>query len=190
MASAAHFGGEVRRSQVEAELAAVGARLVRPSRVRLLVDLDGRVEIETRGQILNCESRFTIQDLTPVPVAVAKAPVDEHSPWLFHKTTRREVYDRAMAGWPGVNDVILWNGQGEVTEGCRSNVVLDIGDGLVTPPIGCGLLAGTFRAQLLARGQVREQVVRVADLAAARRVFLVNSVRGFRRAQIVGERAP
>jgi para-aminobenzoate synthetase/4-amino-4-deoxychorismate lyase len=49
MASAAHFGGEVRRSQVEAELAAVGARLVRPSRVRLLVDLDGRVEIETRG---------------------------------------------------------------------------------------------------------------------------------------------
>jgi para-aminobenzoate synthetase/4-amino-4-deoxychorismate lyase len=54
MASAAHFGGEVRRSQVEAELAAVGARLVRPSRVRLLVDLDGRVEIETRGQGLKC----------------------------------------------------------------------------------------------------------------------------------------
>jgi para-aminobenzoate synthetase/4-amino-4-deoxychorismate lyase len=118
---------------------------------------------------------------------VAKTPVDEQSPWLFHKTTRRDLYDRALAEWPGVNDVILWNSQGEVTEGCRSNVVLDFGDGLVTPPIGCGLLAGTFRAQLLTRGQVREQVVQVADLTAARRVFLVNSVRGSQRAQLVGE---
>jgi para-aminobenzoate synthetase/4-amino-4-deoxychorismate lyase len=188
MASAAFFGGDVSRAHIESELAGLEARLDTPSRVRLLVDLDGRVELEAQGgQVLNCESPpespFTIQDLTPV--ALASSPVDEASPWLFHKTTRREVYDRALAERPDVDDVLLWNSRGEVTEGCRSNVVLDLGDGLITPPISCGLLAGTFRAHLLASGQVRQQVVRVGDLSRASRLFLVNSVRGWRRARLV-----
>jgi para-aminobenzoate synthetase / 4-amino-4-deoxychorismate lyase len=189
MASAAFFGGDVSRPHVEAELAVLAARLNQPTRVRVLVDLDGRVELG--GQVLNRESPpaspFTIQDLTPV--AFANSPVDEASPWLFHKTTRRDVYDRALAERPDVGEVILWNSRGEVTEACRSNVVVDLGDGLITPPISCGLLAGTFRAHLLASGQVAEQVVRVADLSRASRMFLVNSVRGWRRARLVDKGA-
>jgi para-aminobenzoate synthetase / 4-amino-4-deoxychorismate lyase len=191
LASAAFFGGDVSRAHVASELFALGARLREASRVRLLVDLDGRVEIETqgqRGQVLNRE--FTVQDLTPVPVALAKGPVDETSPWLYHKTTRREAYDLALAERPDVHDVILWNSRGEVTESCRSNVVLDLGAGLVTPPVACGLLAGTFRAHLLASGQVREQVATIGDLAGARRVFLVNSVRGWQPVRLAGTRIP
>ena len=163
--------------------------------MRLLVDLDGRVELEAspldaRGQVLDLESPFTIQDLTPVPVALAKTPVDETSPWLYHKTTRREVYDRALREWPDVDDVILWNSRGEITESCRANVVLDLGAGLITPPIACGLLAGTLRARLLETGHVREQVVKVADLEAAHRLFLLNSVRGPCPARLVGTSRP
>jgi para-aminobenzoate synthetase / 4-amino-4-deoxychorismate lyase len=172
VASAAFFGGDVSRPHIASELAALGARLREASRVRLLVDLDGRVELET--------SALEVPGLTPLVVALARAPVDETSPWLYHKTTRREAYDQALAGRPDVDDVILWNSRGEVTEACRSNVVMDLGDGLVTPPIACGLLAGTFRAQLLQSRQVREQVAKVADLEGARRVFLVSSVRGWR----------
>jgi para-aminobenzoate synthetase / 4-amino-4-deoxychorismate lyase len=191
MASASFFGGDVSRPQIEAELAALGARLDQATRVRLLVDLDGRTEVEMSplgagGQVLNRESSFTIQDLTPVCVALAKSPVDETSPWLYHKTTRRESYDRALVERPEVDDVVLWNSRGEVTESCRSNLVLDVGEGLITPPISCGLLAGTFRAQLLETGEVREKVARVADLRAARRVFLVSSVRGWQEARLVG----
>ena len=50
---------------------------------------------------------------------------------------------------------------------------------LVTPPVSCGLLPGTFRAQLLADGEVVEQVVRRGDLDRADGVWMVNSVRGW-----------
>jgi len=183
MASAEFFGGHVSRPQVENELQALATRLEGPSRVRLLVDLDGRTEtqaspLDGRGQVWNCELQFTIPDLTPVPVALAKAPVDEVSPWLYHKTTRREVYDEALRQRPEAEDVVLWNSRGEVTESCRANLLVDLGEGLVTPPVECGLLAGVLRAQLLEKGRVREQVVKVGDLQRAGRVFLANSVRG------------
>jgi para-aminobenzoate synthetase/4-amino-4-deoxychorismate lyase len=183
MASAAFFAGDVSRSHLEDALQALGARLDRPSRVRLLVDLDGHIEtqvspLEERGQVWNCESQFTIPDLTPARVALAKTPVDETSPWLYHKTTRREVYDLALRQWPEAEDVVLWNQRGELTESCRANLVLDLGGGFVTPKVESGLLDGTLRAHLVASGQVREQVVKVDDLAHADRLYLVNSVRG------------
>jgi para-aminobenzoate synthetase/4-amino-4-deoxychorismate lyase len=175
-------------------MAALEAQLDRPSRVRLLVGLGGRVEVEASllspqmGPAPSVETPFTTEGRKPV--ALARTPVDETSPWLFHKTTRREAYDRALAERPDVEDVILWNSRGEVTEACRSNVVLDLGGGLITPPISCGLLAGTFRAHLLASGQIREKAFRVADLLAARRVFLVNSVRGWQEVHVVGTTVP
>jgi para-aminobenzoate synthetase/4-amino-4-deoxychorismate lyase len=188
LASADFFGGRASRPNLEAELRAFAMRLRGPSRVRLLVDLDGRVELECsplegRGLVCDLESEFTIQDLTPV--AIARTPIDERIPWLYHKTTRREVYDRALGEDPEVEDVVLWNSRGEVTESCRANVVIDLGEGLVTPPVDCGLLAGTMRAELLRRGQVREQAVKAADLPRARRLFLVNSVRGVCPARLV-----
>jgi para-aminobenzoate synthetase/4-amino-4-deoxychorismate lyase len=195
MASATFFGGEVSRAQVECELASLEARLGQASRIRLLVDLDGRVEteasaLEAWGQVVNGEPQLPTRDLPPVPVALAGTPVDEASPWLYHKTTRREAYDQAQAERPDVHDVVLWNSRGEITEACRSNVVLDVGGGLITPPVRSGLLAGTFRALLLASGQVREQAATVADLERADRVFLVNSVRGWQRAQVAGKEVP
>ena len=47
---------------------------------------------------------------------------------------------------------------------------------LVTPPVSCGLLAGTYRAWLLEQGGVREQVVRVEDLSRVTRIQIVNYI--------------
>ena len=41
------------------------------------------------------------------------------------------------------------------------------------------VLGGTLRAELLATGAIREQRVRVDDLAHATGVWLINSVRGW-----------
>jgi para-aminobenzoate synthetase / 4-amino-4-deoxychorismate lyase len=188
LASAVFFSGAVSGSELRDALRVLGARLEEASRVRLLVDLEGRIEVEVspldgRSPLSSLESEFTIEDL--IPVAIAVVPVDEGSLWLYHKTTRREVYDRALAERPDVLDVVLWNSRGEVTESCRANVVIDLGGGFVTPPVDCGLLPGTLRAHLLECGQVREQVVKVKDLARARRLFLVSSVRGVRPARLV-----
>ena len=88
---------------------------------------------------------------------------------------------------PGVDDVVLWNDGGEVTETTTSNIVADFGEGKVTPPVSCGLLAGTFRAELLARHEVREAVIPLDALRRAPRFWLVNSVHEWRVAEWAAE---
>ncbi|MGH9882936.1 MAG: aminotransferase class IV [Pyrinomonadaceae bacterium] len=48
---------------------------------------------------------------------------------------------------------------------------------LWTPPQCSGLLAGVFREELIARGEIRERVIRVDELHAVKEFFLINSVR-------------
>ena len=104
--------------------------------------------------------------------------IDSSNPFLYHKTTNRLVYQAALASRPGADDVLLFNQNGEVTESTIANLVVDIGGLLFTPPIECGLLPGTARAQLLGEGRVQERKITVEELAAANRLYLVNSVRG------------
>ena len=68
----------------------------------------------------------------------ATEPIDPADVFLFHKTTNRAVYDRARR--PDCDDVVLWNPAGEVTETTIANLVVEVGDRRVTPPIACGLL--------------------------------------------------
>jgi para-aminobenzoate synthetase/4-amino-4-deoxychorismate lyase len=121
----------------------------------------------------------------PCRVALAAVPVDSRDTFLFHKTTRRGVYVAARAGRPGVDDVLLWNERGEVTEATIASVVVEMDGALLTPPVDCGLLPGTFRRHLLDGGQVREGIVRVADLPRCDRIWLVSAVRGWREATLV-----
>lgn len=108
---------------------------------------------------------------------VAAAGVDSADELLAHKTTRRAVYERALASRPDCDDVLLQNERGEVTESSRANLVLRLEGELVTPPLSCGLLPGVFRQRLLEYGIVRERVLVPADVLRASRVWLVNSVR-------------
>ncbi|HEX6829822.1 MAG TPA: aminotransferase class IV, partial [Burkholderiales bacterium] len=117
-------------------------------------------------------------------LGIAPAPVDSRSVFLYHKTTRRELYEQARAAWPGCDDVLLWNERGEVTESTIANLVLRLDGELVTPPLSSGLLPGVMRGWLLARGVIRERPVRRADLARCRRIYLVNSVRRWRLAEL------
>jgi para-aminobenzoate synthetase/4-amino-4-deoxychorismate lyase len=110
-------------------------------------------------------------------VALAAGPVDEHDPFLCHKTTRRAIYERARRARPHVEDVLLWNHRGEITEGTLGNVVAEIDGVRWTPPVTSGLLGGTFRAECLDAGTVSERVLRRADVARADRLWLTNSVR-------------
>ena len=51
-------------------------------------------------------------------------PVDPADPMLFHKTTRRRVYDDAKARHPDADDVLLVNTRGELTESTIANVAV------------------------------------------------------------------
>jgi para-aminobenzoate synthetase/4-amino-4-deoxychorismate lyase len=174
--SAAYFGFPPVTGAAREALAACAAGLPRaPHRVRLVVEADGRARTEARA-LEGAEAP------RPLQVALAPWPVDPADPFLYHKTTRRGVYEQARASRPGYDDVLLWNPRGELTESCLANLVVELEGGRFTPPVACGLLAGTYRGWLLASGRVRERVLTVADLARATRVLLVNSVRGEREA--------
>jgi para-aminobenzoate synthetase/4-amino-4-deoxychorismate lyase len=104
--------------------------------------------------------------------------------WLYHKTTQRGVYESARARSDPGDDVILWNRAQEVTEATTANIVVEEHGRRITPPIGCGLLAGTFRAERLARLEIQERVLMLDDLRSASRLWLINSVHGWREAII------
>jgi len=74
-----------------------------------------------------------------------------------------------------------------VTESAIANVVVRASDGLVTPPITSGLLAGTFRDQLIADGLIKERTISIDELRKADELFLINSVRKWMKAVLVNE---
>jgi len=114
-------------------------------------------------------------------VAVAARAFASTDVTAFHKTTRRERYVAARAAAPAeVDEVLLVNEHGELTEGTRTNLMVQFGAGLwVTPPLEAGLLPGVFREHLLRSGQAIEATLRPRDLRRAHRIRLVNALRGW-----------
>lgn len=181
--AATYFGTPLDPAAVRGQLATFAATLsARPHKVRLLVAANGAWSAAA--------TPIQAASSSPLRVALADQPIDSADPYLYHKTTHREVYERALASRPGCDDVLLWNERGELTESTRANLVLRLDGELLTPPISSGLLAGTFRAELLAQGTLREQVLRVPDLARAENVYLINSVRRWMSADLVPANDP
>ncbi len=180
--SAGYFGFSFDRARVVAALTALAARLPEEvRRVRLLLSRDGAVQLET----------YAIAPAAPRRVRLAAAPVDRDDPFLYHKTTVRDVYETARAGGGDCDDVLLWNADGELTESTIANLVVRLDGRLVTPPVECGLLPGTLRARLLEEGRIHERRIRIAELRDADEIWLVNSVRGWMRCHLLDDpRAP
>ncbi|WP_031385683.1 aminodeoxychorismate synthase component I [Desulfonatronum thiodismutans] len=138
--------------------------------VRLLLDKDGAVALEH----LPPPSPSSV----PLRVTLATSAVDSSDIFLYHKTTHRQVYAQTLAAHPGFDDILLQNERGELTESIRANLAINLDGVLWTPPIRCGLLGGTMRAEMVERGELKERVLRPEDLRGADRVMLLNSVRG------------
>jgi para-aminobenzoate synthetase/4-amino-4-deoxychorismate lyase len=166
--SARYFGFECQVTRIRAALAAAVQTAGGPLRLRLLVAEDGSVRVEQAP----LDARPGVWH-----VQLAPRPIDPLDARLFHKTTNRRMYEDLRV--PGYDDVILWNAAGEITESTIANLVFEIEGRRVTPPVECGLLPGTLRAELLATGQVSEARVRVDELSRASGLWLVNSVRGW-----------
>jgi para-aminobenzoate synthetase/4-amino-4-deoxychorismate lyase len=148
-------------------------------RVRLLLDRQGEPRVES-------------SPLLPLPVPLrvrlADSPIDSTDELFFHKTTSRQRYERHRS--ISHDETVLWNPAREVTEAITFNVVVELEGRRVTPPVGCGLLPGTLRAELLARGELLEGHVTVDELIGAPRLWLINSVRGWQEAVLDPSRRP
>jgi para-aminobenzoate synthetase/4-amino-4-deoxychorismate lyase len=118
-------------------------------------------------------------------ICLAGERVDSSDPFLYHKTSNRELYRSESGRKPDCLDVIFLNERGEVTEGANNNVVVRQGDVLLTPTMECGLLPGTFRQFLLSAGEIREGIITCRDLELADEIYLINSVRKWRRVNLL-----
>jgi para-aminobenzoate synthetase/4-amino-4-deoxychorismate lyase len=174
--SAGYFGFRFEPEAAAAVLKRAVAEVTRPSVVRLTLARDGGLSTDVR-------------DLPPaddaVRVALDDEPVDPSDLWLFHKTTRRAPYERRRERRPDVDDVLLVNDRGEVTESTIANLAVRLDGVWVTPPVDAGLLPGTYRNVLLREGRMTERPVTVDELRGAGELALVSSVRGWRPAALV-----
>lgn len=179
--SAEYFNFPLDLVDIRRRLAELSSEFNGPTRVRLLVDKKGDFTLQSSALKLPDQRQ-------PLRVRLALKPVSSDNIWLFHKTTNRDVYEDARASWPWADEVILWNEAGELTEGTISNLVLDLDGRLVTPPLTCGLLDGTFRRYLLQNGEIQEQRLLLDDLYQSRKLYLINSVRLWQEAELVKSR--
>jgi para-aminobenzoate synthetase/4-amino-4-deoxychorismate lyase len=168
--SAAYFGYALDLAKVRDRLTESANGFREPQRVRLRVNEEGAVRLET-GRLSEAERRRGFR------VRLAGRPVDTTNPFLYHKTTCRAAYEAARAGCPDCDDVILFNERNEVTETTIANIAIRVAGRWTTPPVACGLLNGTFRDFLVEEGELVERVTTVSEITAAREIRLINSVR-------------
>ena len=153
-----------------------------PSTVDICRILEGEAPAEPgRCNTFSCGIELSNKD-RPLKLTLADTPVNSASPFLYHKTTNREIYDSYRAKFPDYDDVILWNEKKEITESTIANLVVKIDGNLYTPSTKSGLLAGTFRQYLLDQGAIKEKIIHLDDLKKAEEIFFINSVRKWQQA--------
>jgi para-aminobenzoate synthetase/4-amino-4-deoxychorismate lyase len=172
--SARYFGFPYDEGAVRALLDRHASGWSGPLRIRLLLGSDGTPRLEQRPHQPTA---------APMRVRLARDPVDEDDVFLFHKTTNRGMYERHRVA--GADEIILWNSAQQITEATTANVVAAMHGVRRTPPIECGLLGGTYRAELLARGEIEQGAITIEELRQAERIWLINSVHEWREARLM-----
>src|SRR4030095_15548841 len=135
--------------------------------VRLLLWRSGAMAIQVK--------RYEDPQDLPVEVAVRPLPVDPSDFRLRYKTTDRRFLDEARQGEQAYETIFV-DPDGQLTEGSRTNIFVERGGKLLTPPLTRGILPGILRAKLIEEGRAEER--ELTPDALRRGFFVGNIVRG------------
>jgi para-aminobenzoate synthetase/4-amino-4-deoxychorismate lyase len=191
--SAAYFRFPFDRARINDALIAKAAQFegVCCQRVRLTLAKDGSLAIQAAPcqEPANLAIPAPPQDLTNLPkVTLSQQQTDSNSPYLYHKTTLRDLYnsERDLAVGNGFIEVLFTNKRGEITEGSISNIFIKKENTILTPPLQSGLLAGIYRKFFLSNCPlpIREKLLFPTDLDGADAIYIGNSVRGLIQVQL------
>jgi 4-amino-4-deoxychorismate lyase/para-aminobenzoate synthetase/4-amino-4-deoxychorismate lyase len=175
--SADELGFDFDRHAARNELQAATFRIRRHSRLRLLLSRRGSMAIEIRPH------RPWPEPMMKVAAVARTVPAEDFR--LHHKTTDRGFYADALRRG-GTFEVLLFDHEGFLTEGCFSSLFVERGDKLVTPPRARGLLPGVLRQSLIDMGEAIEGDLRLPDLDGG--FFIGNAARGLVAATLVERR--
>ncbi len=171
-----HFDVAAANAALDSGLAGAGA-----ARVRLRLSRHGVMTVQ-RSSASPPRGR-------PIMLTVDDEPVDSASRWLYHKTTLREPYARRRRRHPEVDDVILVNEHGQLTELSTATLGVKLDGQWWTPPIETGCLPGIERGRLLEENRLRERVLWPADLTVAQDISAISSLYGRRPARMARTQA-
>lgn len=174
-ASARHFGFVCDIAAVRNSVMAASAKQTESITARLLLSNNGGHKLQFRA----------LPDENPTTLRTSSFAVNSSDTMLRHKTTSRNVYERAREGMPKETDALLTNEREEITETTIANVAVKREGVWITPPVSCGLLPGTMRAQLLEEGEIQEGIVRLEHIAPDESIRCFNAVRGIWEARLI-----
>ncbi|MDG2001886.1 MAG: aminodeoxychorismate synthase component I [Novosphingobium sp.] len=176
-ASAQELGFSFDRHAVRNAIQALCFDASEPAKLRLAASRSGAFSLEL--------SDMPESQPEPAVCAVMRMPVDTGDWRLRHKTSDRPFYEAGLdaAHEAGAYEAIFLRDDGLVTEGCFTNIFLERGDTLLTPPAKLGLLPGILRKSLIEQGRAAEAELTVEDLADG---FLIgNALRGLIPARLL-----
>ncbi len=114
-------------------------------------------------------------------VVLATEKVASSDLWLRHKTSRRGIYDRALAAAKalGADEALIFNERDELAEGSFTSVFLREPSGFWwTPPLAAGILPGIWRQEQIGFLGAAEKPLFLRDLLNAAEIRIGNSLRG------------
>ncbi|MFM5953607.1 MAG: aminodeoxychorismate synthase component I [Novosphingobium sp.] len=169
-ASAAELGFVFDRHAVRNAIQALCFDADEPARLRLLASRSGAYSLEL--------SPLPAPLKDPARCAVLRLPIDPGDWRLRHKSSDRGFYDVGLAAAKaaGADEALLLRDDSLLTEGCFTNLFVERGGTLLTPPARLGLLPGVLRRSLLEAGKAEEADLALDDLKNG---FLIgNALRG------------
>ncbi|MCP4307025.1 MAG: hypothetical protein GY788_19570 [bacterium] len=182
VASARYFGFEVVESDIR-DAIDKAAEAESASRVSVLLDREGALQTHTTS----APAWFDTPDSPYVLIgAIARHPVSSDNVFLYHNTTDTRISDFLARQYPDADVVILANQNEEIAGSLDGNIAVWIDDQWSTPPVSCGTVGCSFRAELIDRGEISERFITRAELEAAERTALIDDIHGWRLVGLVG----
>lgn len=182
--SAAYFGFEFDEGTIQAVLEREAESLTGSRRVRIDLDRNGALTVVADPEDLDPVRWWPHPGPGYLTCSLNTKPINSASIYRFHKTNARRPYRERRDMHDGVDEVLLTNERGELTEGTRRNVAVLFGGTWVTPPLASGCLPGILRQVLLDEAALSEEVVMVEDLRGADGLALLSSVYGWQPARL------
>ncbi|MGD8326869.1 MAG: aminotransferase class IV family protein, partial [Sphingomonadales bacterium] len=174
--SATYFGFRFDENEIRTFLDQLVEDQSEARRIKLLLSRSGAISGQAQSMPPSPKQ--------PVPIKLSAIQVNSADPFLYHKTTKRDVYTQAASDKDAFEH-LLSNERGEITEGCFTNLFVQKHGQLYTPKLECGLLPGILRAELLAQGTYKEHTLYIDDLKNADALFIGNSLRGLLSAKLI-----
>ena len=133
---------------------------------------------------LHVAPNVDLNNVLPVKLATSTQILSDHDPFSTLKTTNKLANIVALreAEKIGMDDALLTNHNGNITEASGSNVFWTKDNTLFTPPVSSGCLSGITRGMILELAialklPTSQQDITPTELGNAESVFLTNSVR-------------